>query len=237
MRDCQPLISRICKRISIWTSKFIGQAGRLQLINSILFAIQSFWARCVFLPNNAIKAIQSILARYLWAGNLISRCVFKVAWADCCYPKEEGGIGIKSIKVWSNAAILFQLWRIINKEESLWIEWLYRHDLKKKGFWSLSTPYKCSWSWRRILNSRDLAKQFIRYSPGCNSAFLFWHDPWLYNFTVRSKYDDLILTALEIDSVTRLSCVQDNNHWYFGDGNHSLVRDLRQECSTILITG
>ncbi|XP_017239616.1 uncharacterized protein LOC108212400 [Daucus carota subsp. sativus] len=150
-RDSQPLISRICNRIEAWTSNFISQAGRLQLINAILFAIHGFWARCVFLPSSIIKSVQSILVRFLWAWNLSSRCMVKVAWKDCCFPKIEGGIGTKKFSVWNNAAILYQFWRIINRDDSLWIEWLYHHDLKRKGFWTMPIAYKCSWSLRRIL--------------------------------------------------------------------------------------
>lgn len=235
VRDCQPLITRICKRISIWTSHFISQAGRLQLINAILFAIQGFWAGCIFLPNKVIKAVQGVFARYLWTGSLTSRGVYKVSWSDCCYPKDEGGIGIKNLSVWSTAAILFQLWRIINKEDSIWIEWLYKYELKKKGFWTMRIPYKCSWSLRRILHGRTLASRFIRYVPGRSSMFLFWHDPWLLNSPLSCRFDDSLLSALELDSMALLQVVRNSGQWNFGVSNYSLVREIRQECTNIMI--
>ena len=63
-RDCMPLIHKICKRVDLWTCKFLSQAGRLQLIKSILFGIQGFWVRFLFLPTQVEKRIQSILARF-----------------------------------------------------------------------------------------------------------------------------------------------------------------------------
>lgn len=108
-RDCHPLISRICNRIGAWTSRSISQAGRLQLINVILFGVQGHWARCVFLPSSVLKKVQSTLFRFLWSGNISKRCMFKVAWKDCVFPKTEGGIGLKNMVVWNDAAILFQL--------------------------------------------------------------------------------------------------------------------------------
>ncbi|XP_074361033.1 uncharacterized protein LOC141701249 [Apium graveolens] len=46
--DCVPLINNLCAQILHWTSKFLSQAGRLQLIRLVLFAIQSFWASSSF---------------------------------------------------------------------------------------------------------------------------------------------------------------------------------------------
>lgn len=154
-RDCQPLIHRICSRVELWTNRSISQAGRLQLINSILSAFYNFWARMLlFLPIMVVKKINGILARFLWAGSLTTRTVHKVAWKACCYPKNEGGLGITNFKILNEASALYQLWRIITKVESLWVNWIYCYELKFKGFWTMSIPSKCSWIWRKILNSR-----------------------------------------------------------------------------------
>ncbi|OIT39896.1 hypothetical protein A4A49_55824 [Nicotiana attenuata] len=42
--QCQPLLDKMVGRIKNWTVKFLSNAGRLQLIKSVLFAIQSFWS-------------------------------------------------------------------------------------------------------------------------------------------------------------------------------------------------
>lgn len=142
---------------------------------------------------------------------------------------------MKNISTWNTAAIIFQLWRIINREDSIWIEWLYKHEFKKKGFWTMGIPYKCSWSFRRILNCRDLANQFIKYTPGRNSFFLLWHDPWSRNSPLSKRCDDALLSALELDSMAPLSSIQNQDQWDLGVSNFSLVRNLRQECADIPI--
>lgn len=40
-RDCTPLVQRLCAKIEMRTSRFLRFAGRLQLIKTILFGIQS----------------------------------------------------------------------------------------------------------------------------------------------------------------------------------------------------
>lgn len=232
-RDCLPLINRITKRIELWTNRFISQGGRLQLIGSVLDAIQGYWARFLFLPLQVIKRLSSIFARFLWAGNLSGKCVYKVAWKHCCFPKIEGGLGLKNLHFWNEAATLFQLWRIINKSESLWIHWLYSYELKRKGFWTMDTPANSSWSWRKILNCRLKALNFIRYSPGSSSGFLLWHDPWLNHKPLLHQYDRSFIDALDSQSFALLNSIQWEGNWQLEDSNSPLLREFRAQCYNI----
>ncbi|GJS40876.1 RNA-directed DNA polymerase, eukaryota, reverse transcriptase zinc-binding domain protein [Tanacetum coccineum] len=54
----------------------------------------------------------------------------KVAWKQVCMPKEEGGLGIKSLKKWNEVLLIKQLWKIIDKKESLWVKWVNVGKLK-----------------------------------------------------------------------------------------------------------
>lgn len=136
-RHCSPLISRIACKINLWTCKFISQAGRIQLINSVLFGIQSYWAMYIFLPGAVLKKIQCMLSKFLWKGSISGHCLYKIAWADCCFAKSEGGLGFKNLQKWNDSAILYQLWRIINKTNSIWVNWLFAYDLKRGNFWTM----------------------------------------------------------------------------------------------------
>lgn len=68
----------------------------------------------LFLPKSILKRIQSIMARFLWSNNLSGPCQFKVAWVDCCLPKDEGGFGFKELLSWNKSSIIFQICRIAN---------------------------------------------------------------------------------------------------------------------------
>lgn len=53
--DCVPLIQKITQRVRSWANCFLTYAARLQLIRSILFAIQSYWSTHFLLPKSVIK--------------------------------------------------------------------------------------------------------------------------------------------------------------------------------------
>lgn len=42
--QCQPLIDKMLGKITSWTSKFLSYAGRVMLIKSVLFGIQTYWS-------------------------------------------------------------------------------------------------------------------------------------------------------------------------------------------------
>lgn len=81
LADCYPLLERIKCKMSSWTKKFLSYAGRLQLIKSVIFAIQAYWSAQFILPAAALKNIQSSMCRFLWKGPSLQKYGAKVAGA------------------------------------------------------------------------------------------------------------------------------------------------------------
>lgn len=111
--DCVPLIHRITQRASSWTSNVLAFSGRLQLIKSILFAIQSYWSNHFILPKVVIRSIQSILCRFLLKCSSLAHGGSKVAWSTITLPTSEGGLGVKCLLDWNKALILKHLIHLI----------------------------------------------------------------------------------------------------------------------------
>ncbi|XP_063948034.1 uncharacterized protein LOC135152130 [Daucus carota subsp. sativus] len=235
-RDCQPLITNITNRFEAWNSKFISQAGRAQLINSVIFGVQNHWSMYLFLPKVIIKRIQSALSRFLWKGGNSGPCQYKVAWSFCCNTKLEGGLGFKELLGWNRSAICFQAWRIIrNNEDSLWIKWVHAHFLKNRAFWTLSIPAKCPWGLRKILNSREMLQQHVQYRVGRDSRFLIWHDLWGGNRPLIDVLGLRAISSLESDLLAPLSSIIRNGEWSLGQSNDLTIINLRSICSSIAI--
>jgi hypothetical protein len=65
-----------------------------------------YWSSIFILPCTTLKKIESILAAFLWKGTSLTHTGAKVAWNAVCYPLYEGGLGIKKLKTWNQAATL-----------------------------------------------------------------------------------------------------------------------------------
>lgn len=87
----------------------------------------------------------------------------KVAWDKLYMPKKEGGLGIKNIEVWNQASMLNHIWNLFTKDGSLWVAWLDINWLKGRSVWQIPITKLYSWSWKKLLKLRDIAKKFIRF--------------------------------------------------------------------------
>lgn len=96
--DYLPLIEQIKRRLESWTARFLSFAGRLNLINSVLWSICNFWMTAFRLPQACIRQIDSICSSFLWSGQKMSSRSAKVSWEDVCKVKQEGGLGLRSFK-------------------------------------------------------------------------------------------------------------------------------------------
>jgi len=101
-----------------------------------------------------------------------------VAWDDVSLPKEEGGLGIRSIRVSNLAAMIKHLWILFTDKESLWCKWIHSNFLKHKNFWIVPKPTSCSWAWKKLLGLRDLIQLQFRWNVGDGSSASFWFDYW-----------------------------------------------------------
>ncbi|XP_074326556.1 putative mitochondrial protein AtMg00310 [Apium graveolens] len=102
----------------------------------------------------------------------------KVCWSDICLPKDEGGLGLRNPEERNYYQILLHLYRVVNKDRSLWVSWVYTTHLKFNKFWVMEEPTDCSWIWRKVLKLRPIALQFLQYNLGDGRTTSIWFDSW-----------------------------------------------------------
>ncbi|KAH0714742.1 hypothetical protein KY284_007647 [Solanum tuberosum] len=49
-----PLVEKMTARIKYWTTKFLPYSGRVQLIKSVIFEMQTYWAQVFLLPKKVV---------------------------------------------------------------------------------------------------------------------------------------------------------------------------------------
>ncbi|KAL0448663.1 UNVERIFIED_CONTAM: hypothetical protein Slati_1422700 [Sesamum latifolium] len=105
--------------VSMVGGHFLSFAARVQLIKSVLMAINTYWAMAFVLPKGVIKEIERRWS-FLWQGTTGSG-YSKVAWARVCTPIEEGGLGIRNLSALNMAMIARKLWEVVrNESRSIW---------------------------------------------------------------------------------------------------------------------
>ncbi|KAL8155888.1 hypothetical protein AgCh_001077 [Apium graveolens] len=103
-------VNGLIEGIDSWLSRCLSHTGRLQLLKVVLYGVQGYWASHIFLQKGILKKLTSYFIKFLWGGSTTSTKMVKVSWEDCCFPKEDGGLGLKNLYDWNRAAIYNQLW-------------------------------------------------------------------------------------------------------------------------------
>ncbi|XP_009630097.2 uncharacterized protein [Nicotiana tomentosiformis] len=103
--DSEMLVDRMTARIKTWGSKNLSYAGRVQLINSVLMHVHTYWASIFLLPKAVMKQINTVCRNFLWDGKEVSNRAPLIAWDLVYKPKEVGGLGITNGVLWNEAAI------------------------------------------------------------------------------------------------------------------------------------
>lgn len=57
--DCQQLSSRIIEKLRNTSTRHLSYAGRLQVVNSVIFAQQNFWRSILLLLQSVVKMVDS----------------------------------------------------------------------------------------------------------------------------------------------------------------------------------
>jgi hypothetical protein len=104
-----PLVQRIERRL-VYTSNFLNQAGRLEMVNSGLSSLPTFYITIIKLPPTIRRMIDNYRKYCFWRGtDLSDKKPPLVAWSLATRPKKEGGLGILNLQTQNDALLLKNL--------------------------------------------------------------------------------------------------------------------------------
>ncbi|KAL0349665.1 UNVERIFIED_CONTAM: hypothetical protein Sradi_4115700 [Sesamum radiatum] len=96
LANCRPLLDKIDGRIQGWGGILYSFAAWVQLIKSVLMALNTYWEMAFILPKGIIKEIKKGLRNFLWKG-VAGTGYSKVAWSQVCNLVDEEGLGVRDI--------------------------------------------------------------------------------------------------------------------------------------------
>lgn len=155
-----------------------------QLIKSVVSSIQVYWSSVFILPKSVTQEIEKLMREFLWSHGDLKKGSAKVKWADVCCQKNYGGLGIKPLHTWNIALMSKHVWNIVSGKDSLWVKWVSAYRLKdrrtNRNFWDVPELNDVSWSWRKILQYRDLLRDHIIHRLGDGTLTSAWFDNWIF---------------------------------------------------------
>ncbi|XP_075091626.1 uncharacterized protein LOC142171820 [Nicotiana tabacum] len=149
--ECHQLTVRITEKIRATSARHLSYDGKLQVINSVLFAVHNFWGAIFVLPQSVLNEVDRKCREFLWESSEEEKKLSLVSWEKICKPKKQGGLKVKGCKNWNKASICKMIWLIMEKADNLWVKWV--HGLYMNNgvdFWNHIPQADSSWYWKRL---------------------------------------------------------------------------------------
>ncbi|XP_071729197.1 uncharacterized protein [Rutidosis leptorrhynchoides] len=216
--DCKCLVDKIKNRIHCWKTKTLSYAGRLQLISSVLSSMQIYWCSVYLLPKETINDIERMLKNFLWNSGNALKGRAKIAKKMVCKPKDQGGLGIKSLHKWNEVLLIKQFWG--------WKNLLaLRDQVKSHEYWLIGNGRNVSAWFNRwselgcladMISKRDLYDS--RLSLNLKVADLIFNGQWIWTEEILDRYpalSSLNVPALSDNDDVAVWATSDNKHVHF----------------------
>ena len=82
IKDCQPILDMLQCKIQGWAIQKLSYGGRLQLVESILYGVQTHWSSTFIPPKAILKNVGSLISSFVWTRGFKHHYLAKVGWKD-----------------------------------------------------------------------------------------------------------------------------------------------------------
>ncbi|XP_057739674.1 uncharacterized mitochondrial protein AtMg00310-like [Arachis stenosperma] len=118
------------------------------------------------------------MMKFWWGQRVNERKLQWIKWDTVCRNKDQGGLGFKDLKAFNLAMLEKKSWRILKKFDSL----LYRVYKAKyfpySPFMNAQIGQNPSWTWRSILEGRNMLKKGLKWQIGQGTQVRIYKDIW-----------------------------------------------------------
>jgi hypothetical protein len=118
-----------------WEGKMLSSGGKLILMNSCLSSIPTYIMRFYRLTDGQHKDMDSISEIFFVRGSNTFK-YHMAKWEALATPREFGGLRIINTRIMNGCMLVKWVWRLVNKEDSLWSRILRGEYLRDKDFFS-----------------------------------------------------------------------------------------------------
>ncbi|XP_074266827.1 uncharacterized protein LOC141590115 [Silene latifolia] len=180
----QPLVDRLTSRILAWSSLHLSQPCKLLIINTIILGSIRFLMASIPFLVGICKKIDSLIAAFWWRKD--ARHI-SIHWLsrDCLQlPRANGGLGLRSVALLSQATLLKNYWRMQHQPSGLLSRFMvpkYKKDLPIPS--SRSKVSHPSFFWSGLCRAANALSPGFAWKLGNGSSVDLFSSPWVNGTT------------------------------------------------------
>uniref|UniRef100_A0A7C9AA13 Reverse transcriptase domain-containing protein n=1 Tax=Opuntia streptacantha TaxID=393608 RepID=A0A7C9AA13_OPUST len=192
-----PLIERFHRRLAGWKAKLLSRGGRLTLLKSTLWSLPIYFMSLFTIPASIAHQLERIMRDFLWNSNSSCNGLHWVNWDEVCRPKQEGGLGIRPLRVMNEALKTKWLWRFAKEDNAMWKNVIKaKYGTDDLGWWSKMSSFSHGVGfWKSISACLERFKSLVHFEVKDGSRVLFWHDIWCGDHSLKTLFPSLFRMA------------------------------------------
>ena len=113
------LTERVWKKLQGWEEKLLSRAGKEVLLKSVIQSIPTYMMSLFAISDGILAEINAMCARFWWGEQGTKRKMHWMSWKKLCLPKTYGGMGFRDLKIFNQALLAKQGWRLMCDTSSL----------------------------------------------------------------------------------------------------------------------
>jgi hypothetical protein len=175
----KPMKGRFARRASDWNEKYMSSGAKETLIKSVLQSLTTYAMGVFKFPAGVTDELAKIIRDFWWGDEENKRKMHWMFWEKITRPKSQGGIGFRDLRVFNQALLARQAWRLIQFPDSL-----CARILKAKYYPSthlLDTTFikNASQTWQAIEHGLELLKKGAIWRIGSGTSVRIFRDNWI----------------------------------------------------------
>ncbi|CAO2188287.1 unnamed protein product [Urochloa humidicola] len=175
----QTLKERLGKRLKDYSEKSMSTGAKEILIKAVAQALPTYIMSVFKLPLTLCDDLTSIIREFWWGVEKGKRKLAWVAWDKLTVRKSKGGLGFKDLRLFNQALLARQAWRLIEYPDSLCARLLKAKYYPRGCLVDTAFCTNPSQTWQAVLHGLDLLKEGIIWRIGNGTQVQIWRDPWI----------------------------------------------------------
>lgn len=131
-----------------------------------------------------------------------------VDWNSVRQPKNNGGLGVRPLKLMNQALLGKWFWSLGEENNSLWRQIvLEKYKVKRKGWDNNKMSYWHSAIWKGIASVKERFAPNVGFKVVSRDNIFFWHDVWVGVRPLVERYPELFRCARD-DKAKVSNCME-----------------------------
>jgi hypothetical protein len=175
----ESLQTKFSKCLVKWDDNHKSRAAKEVLTKSIAQAIPVYVMSVFKLPLGLCDELMRMIRRYWWGAENGRRKTHWISWDIMLRPKDYGGVGFRGMRIFNQALLARQAWRVLQYPDTLYAQILKAKYYPNGLLLDIVFSGNGSSTWHEIEYGLELLKKGVIWRVGNGATIRAWRDPWI----------------------------------------------------------